>query len=103
MVPIAIILVVALVAFAALLPAMIRDSRRPMKPAVRRPLVVYDYRRQPVTTIVHARPLTAAADEGTPPELAPHVTRRRVAFVALTFALLSVWSSWALRARTARR
>jgi hypothetical protein len=109
-VPIALGMVVALAAFGALLPSMIKDSRRPPRRRSPKPVVVREPR--PVRP---ARQIVLPVLAGSPAALTPEVVHRpsptasttatrRVAFAVATFVLLSLWSTRGARGRpTARR
>jgi len=108
--PIALAMIGALALFAACLPSMIKDSRRPPRRRAPRPVVVREPRpvrpaRQIVLPVLGgppARRLDTAADRPVP---TAHATaNRRVAFAVATFVLLSLWSARGARGRpTARR
>jgi hypothetical protein len=110
-VPIALGMVVALAAFGALLPSMIKDSRRPPRPRAPKPVVVREPRpvrpaRQIVLPLRGAAPTrrTGAVPVDTTPPTATTAANRRVTIAVATFVLVSLWSARAARGRpTARR
>jgi hypothetical protein len=98
-VPILIALAIGLVGFAAFLPLVVRDSRRPLPPPrpvrlrVREPRPAWRFRHHtpapapPVPAPVHVRPEVA----------------RRLAVVATAVVVLSLWSGWVGHSHSARR
>jgi hypothetical protein len=108
-VPIALGMVVALAAFGALLPSMIKDSRRPPRRRSPKPVVVREPRpvrpdRQIVLPVLGGTPGARAPEVlHRPSPSASTTANRRVAFAVATFVLLSLWSTRGARARLAAR
>jgi hypothetical protein len=109
-VPIALGMVVALAAFGALLPSMIKDSRRPPRRRAPKPVVIREPRpvhpaRQIVLPVLGGLPTARIREEApAPPPAAPPTANRRVTIAVASFVLLSLWSARAARGRaTARR
>jgi hypothetical protein len=108
-VPIALAMIGALALFAACLPSMIKDSRRPPRPRAPRPVVVREPRpvrpaRQIVLPILGQPATRAYRAADRPAPTAPATANRRVTLAVATFVLLSLWSTRAARGRpTARR
>jgi hypothetical protein len=108
-VPIALAMVGALALFAACLPSMIKDSRRPPRHRAARPVVVREPRpvrpaRQIVLPLFGGAPAGRAAGAVREPSHPRTPANPRVTFAVATFVLLSLWSARSARShQTARR
>jgi hypothetical protein len=102
--PMVIALAIAILCFFGFLPILIRDSRRPLPLPPPKPVRVREPR-----SVVRALRRSSASPEPTAPAAptAPVHVRpelgRRVALVATAVVVLSLWSGWTGRSRSARR
>jgi hypothetical protein len=101
--PMVIALAIAILCFFGFLPILIRDSRRPLPLAPPKPVRVREPR-----SVARALRRSSAPSEPVPPAPpAPMHVRpelgRRVALVATAVVVLSLWSGWTGRSRSARR
>ena len=108
--PIALAMLGALGAFGAFLPSMIKESRRPPRRRVPKPVVVREPRavrpaRQIVLPVFGASPVGQALNRAHQPlPTASATANRRVTIAVASFVLLSLWSARAAHGRpTARR
>jgi hypothetical protein len=105
--PIAVAMVVGLAAFAAGLPALIRDSRLPPRPRPAKPIVIREPRpvkpsRQLALPVAMFRANTSPPRSASPPPGTPAPTRRAVV-AATTLVVLSIWSTRLVRTRPSAR
>jgi hypothetical protein len=107
-VPIACGLLIALALFALFLPWMIKDSRRPLRQRVPKPVVVREPRPvRPARQIVLPLPGTPATSRAAEvvhePSRPSPTANPRVAFAVATFVLLSLWSARSARSHPSAR
>jgi hypothetical protein len=94
--PMVIALAIAVLCFFGFLPVVVRDHRRPLPLPPPKPARVRESRS--VTRALRRPPAAPAEPTHVRPELG-----RRLAVVATAVVVLSLWSGWVGRSRSARR